>query len=66
MDYKEAIEVFKSNYPDSSYSMLREAVDFTILKFENKIKEKSLQELANTLSTEQPNEMRKIKSGFKG
>lgn len=30
MDYQEAIEVIKSNYPPENYTMLREALDLAI------------------------------------
>lgn len=30
MDYKEAIEIIKSNYPSERYTLLREALDLAI------------------------------------
>jgi hypothetical protein len=37
MDCKQAIEVIKSNYPPSQYTMLREALDLAIEVLESKV-----------------------------
>jgi hypothetical protein len=41
MDYKQAIEIIKSNYPPSNYTMLREALDLAIetLKSKDNVKQ---------------------------
>ena len=39
MEYKEAIEVIRSNYPPPQYTMLREALEVGIRVLEEKIKE---------------------------
>jgi hypothetical protein len=39
MNYDEAIAAIKSNYPDSRYTMLREALDMSILLLEDKKKQ---------------------------
>lgn len=39
MEYKEAIEVIRSNYPPSNYTMLREALDLAIKILEEKVPE---------------------------
>ena len=38
MDYQEAIEVIKSNYPPENYTMLREALDLAIKVLSEKSK----------------------------
>lgn len=37
MEYKDAIEVIKKNYPPSNYTMLREALDLAINAMEKEI-----------------------------
>lgn len=39
MTPKEAIEIIRSNYPDSRYSMLQNALDMAIEALEEKVKE---------------------------
>lgn len=38
MDFEKAIEVIKSNYPPSQYTMLRKALDLAIEVLESKVK----------------------------
>ena len=40
MDKKEAIEVIRNNWPDSRYSMLREALDIAIAAIEESMVQK--------------------------
>lgn len=40
MDYQEAIEVIKSNYPPENYTMLREALDLSIELLTEKVERK--------------------------
>jgi hypothetical protein len=52
MERKEAIEVIKKNWPDSSFTMLREALDFAadcIVLAEFCVKRKVLKELLEQL-----------------
>lgn len=37
MEYKKAIEVIKSNYPPSNYTLLREALDLAIKLLDEKV-----------------------------
>lgn len=38
MEYKEAIETIKSNFPPENYTMLREALETAIKVLEEKVK----------------------------
>lgn len=50
MDYAEAIEVIKSNYPPSNYTMLREALDLAIDVLQDKINEIEYQKFLDGLT----------------
>jgi hypothetical protein len=39
MNYKEAIEAIKANYPPENYSILREALDLAIIVLQEKVDE---------------------------
>jgi predicted RNase H-like HicB family nuclease len=42
MEYKQAIETIKGNYPPENYTMLREALDLAIEVMQEKINENNL------------------------
>lgn len=63
MDYKDAIESIKNNYPPESYTRLREALYIAITVLEEKIEQENLKVWINDMDN--PLEPLKIESALK-